>query len=316
MKPIHANQAAPSRELSTARRTAKIRQTLVVVLVLNLCVATAKLAYGLISGSLSMTADGLHSLMDSSANVVGLIGMSIAARPPDPSHPYGHRRFETITALAIAMAMVLAVFQILQEAWQRWQTGAVPEVTAYSFAVMGVTLVINIGVTLWERRRARELRSSILGADAKHTASDVLVSVSVIGGLAGVRLGYPVLDLLLGVAIAAVIAWVAWTIMRDAALTLSDVAAVPVEVVERAARAVPGVRGVHNIRTRGGEGLVWVDLHIQVDPHLRVEEAHDIASAVAARVEEELGQPADVTVHVEPAIERHLRPTRGYRPWR
>jgi cation diffusion facilitator family transporter len=316
MRPVDLDRVPHSRVLSPASRTASIRQTLVVVLLLNLLVALAKLAYGLISGSLSMTADGFHSLMDGSANVVGLIGMSIAARPPDPSHPYGHRRFETITALVIAMAMVLVVVQIVQEAWRRWQTGTVPEVDAFSFAVMGVTLVVNIGVTAWERRRARELESSILRADAKHTAADALVSVSVIGALAGVRLGYPSLDVVLGVLIAVVIAWVAWTIIRDAALVLSDVAAVPVEVVERAALAIAGVQGVHNIRTRGGEGLVWVDLHIQVDPHLRVEDAHDIASAVAARVEEELGQPADVTVHIEPAVERHLRPTRGYRPWR
>jgi cation diffusion facilitator family transporter len=316
MKPVNVDKAPSNRELSTPRRTAKIRQTLLVVFLLNLLVAIAKLSYGLLSGSLSMTADGLNSLMDGAANVVGLIGLAIAARPPDPNHPYGHRRFETITALAIAMAMVLAVVQIVQEAWNRWQAGAAPEVTTFSFAIMGATLLVNVGVTLWERRRARELHSSILGADAKHTAADALVSLSVIGGLAAVQLGFPTADLLLAVAVAGVIAWGAWTIMRDAALTLSDVAAAPVEVIERAARTVPGVRGVHNIRTRGGEGLVWVDLHVQVDPSLRVEQAHEIASAVAARVEEEIGQPSDVTVHIEPATGRHLRPTRGYRPWR
>lgn len=315
MQPVNVDKAPPNRELSTPHRTAKIRQTLLVVLLLNLLVAIAKLSYGLLSGSLSMTADGLNSLMDGAANVVGLIGLAIAARPPDPNHPYGHRRFETITALAIAMAMVLAVVQIVQEAWNRWQAGAVPEVTTFSFAIMGATLLVNLGVTLWERRRAQELHSSILGADAKHTAADALVSLSVIGGLAAVRLGFPTADLVLAIAVAGVIAWGAWTIMRDAALTLSDVAAAPVEVIEHVARTVPGVRGVHNIRTRGGEGLVWVDLHIQVDPNLRVEQAHEIASAVAARVEEELGQPADVTVHIEPATGRHLQPTRGYRPW-
>lgn len=315
MKPVNAGESLPIRDLSTPRRTAKIRQTLLVVFLLNLLVAIAKLSYGLLSGSLSMTADGLNSLMDGAANVVGLIGLAIAARPPDPNHPYGHRRFETITALAIAMAMVLAVVQIVQEAWNRWRAGAAPEVTTLSFAIMGATLLVNVGVTLWERRRGRELQSSILVADAKHTAADALVSLSVIGGLAAVQLGFPTADLVLAITVAGVIAWGAWTIMRDAALTLSDVAAAPVEVIERAARTVPGVRGVHNIRTRGGEGLVWVDLHIQVDPNLRVEQAHEIASAVAARVEEELGQPSDVTVHVEPATGQHLRPTRGYRPW-
>lgn len=314
MQPGASRNRSPSDHVRPANRTVRIKQTLLVVLLLNLLVALAKLAYGLASGSLSMTADGLNSLMDGAANVVGLVGIAIAARPPDPNHPYGHRRFETITALAIAMAMVLAVLQILQEAWNRWQTGTTPDVTPVSFAVMGTTLLVNLGVTTWERRQARALQSSILSADAKHTAADALVSLSVIGGLAAVELGYPTADVVLAVAVAGVIAWGAWTIMRDAALTLSDVAAVPVDVVERAARAVSGVRGVHNVRTRGSEGMVWVDLHIQVDPRLPVEQAHDIASAVAARVEETIGQPADVTVHVEPATAPHLRPTRGYRP--
>ena len=75
---------------------------------------------------------------------------------------------------------------------------------------------------------------------------------------------------------------------------------------------MPGVEGAHAIRSRGGEGLVWVDLHIQVDPDLSVEEGHDIASRVAETVEEQVGRPADVTVHVEPATAYHLQQTRRY----
>jgi len=296
-------------------RSRAIRKTLLTVLVLNLTVAVAKLVVGILTSSLAVLSDGLNSLLDASANVVGLIGMAVASRPPDPEHPYGHRRFEALTALVIAGAMGLLVVQILQEAWHRLQSGARPEVSPLSFAVMGVTLLVNIGVSAWERRRGRELRSPILSADAKHTAADALVSVAVIAGLVAVQLGYPLVDPLLAIGIAGVIGWGAWTIIRDAALTLSDTAVVPVEVIEQAVLAVPGVHGVHNVRTRGGDGLVWVDLHIQVDPDLSVRAAHDIASTVARVVEEAIGQPADVTVHVEPALPEHLRATRGYRAW-
>ncbi|MCX2728307.1 cation diffusion facilitator family transporter [Thermomicrobium sp. 4228-Ro] len=296
-------------------RSRAIRNTLLVVLALNLTVAVAKLVVGLLSGSLAILSDGLNSLLDASANVVGLIGMAVATRPPDPEHPYGHRRFEALTALVIAGAMGLLVVQILQEAWQRLQHAVRPEASGLSFAVMTATLLINIGVSAWERRRGRQLRSPILSADAKHTAADALVSIAVIAGLVAVRLGYPLVDPLLAIGIAGVIGWGAWTIIRDAALTLSDTAAVPVEVIERAVLGVTGVQGVHNVRTRGGDGLVWVDLHIQVDPDLSVRAAHDIASTVARVVEEAIGQPADVTVHVEPALPEHLRATRGYRVW-
>lgn len=296
-------------------RTRAIQHTLRVVLLLNVLVATAKLTVGLLTGSLSILADGLNSLLDASANIVGLIGMAVAARPPDPEHPYGHRRFEALTALIIAGAMGLLVLQIVQEAWRRFHSGQYPEASTLSFVVMAVTLLINIAVSTWERRRGRELRSSILSADAKHTAADALVSIGVLGELVGVRAGYGFLDPLLAVVIAGVIGWGAWSIIRDAALTLSDTAVVPVEVIEQAVRSVAGVHGVHNIRTRGGDGLVWVDLHIQVDPELRVGQAHDIASAAAQAVEAAIGEPADVTVHIEPALPEHLQLTRGHQIW-
>ena len=310
------NQSDHRRELSDGQRTRTIQRVLVTVLVLNLAVALVKLIYGQLSNSLSMTADGLNSLMDGASNVIGLFAIAVAARPPDPNHPYGHRRFETLTSLGIAMFMLLALEQILRETWNHWQTGARPEVTTISFVIMIGTLIVNIGVTIWERRTGNRLRSSVLTADAQHTASNALVSISVIAGLIVTRLGYPQADLFIALIVAAVIAYGAWTIIRDAALTLSDVAAAPASEIERVARSVLGVEGVHNVRTRDGEGVIWVDLHIQVDPELRVDRAHDIASAVAARVERELDVPADVTVHVEPADMAHLGPERGHNPWR
>jgi divalent metal cation (Fe/Co/Zn/Cd) transporter len=114
--------------------------------------------------------------------------------------------------------------------------------------------------------------------------------------------------------IAAAVAWAAWQIIRDAALSLSDVAVYPASEIDRVTRGVIGVQGVHNIRTRGGEGMTWVDMHIQVAPDMQVEDAHDISSNVAARIEEEVGEPTDVTVHIEPATDEHLRPRRNYQP--
>jgi divalent metal cation (Fe/Co/Zn/Cd) transporter len=237
------------------QRTRDIQRVLAGVLVLNVVVAAAKLGYGLYTNSLSMTADGLNSLLDGASNVVGLIGLAVAARPPDPNHPYGHRRFETLTSLAIALFMLLTLFEIVQGSIDRLRHDVTPEVTAISFVVMFSTLVV-----------------------------------------------------------AAVIAWSAWKIVREAALSLSDEAVASTEQIEQAARSVAGVRGIHNIRTRGGEGIIWVDLHIQVDPAMHVDQAHDIASDVAARIEAELGETADVTVHIEPADPTHLRPERGYNP--
>lgn len=296
----------------SSERMDRVRFVLLVILGLNVAVALAKITVGLLIGSLAMSADGAHSLLDGAANVVALVGIAIASRPPDLEHPYGHSRFETLTSLAIAGFMLLALFGILQGAWSRFQSGNAPEITVLAFFVMIATLAINLGVTTWERREAKRLSSSILAADARHTLSDVLVSLSVLASFGLVSIGLEEADLAVSLIIVGVIAWGAWQIVRDATLTLTDTAVETPAEIREAVLAVDGVRGAHAIRSRGGEGLVWVDLHIQVDPSLSVEEGHEIASQVAETVEDQFGRPADVTVHVEPATSHHLQQTRRY----
>src|SRR5439155_15860298 len=131
-------------------RARDIRGVLVLVLALNLLVAAAKLAYGLMTGAISMVADGIHSLMDSSSNVIGLVGTAVAARPPDPGHPYGHRKFEVIAALGITFLLFLACYEILTGSVARLMSSQRPRVTAASFAIMIVTIVINTFVTIYE----------------------------------------------------------------------------------------------------------------------------------------------------------------------
>ena len=122
-----------------------MRRILAVVLVLNLAVAAAKLAVGWMIDSISMLADGFHSLTDSASNVVGLVGISLAARPPDEDHPYGHRKLETLSALFIGGLLAMTAWEVLQSCFERLRTGSVPEVTAASFAVMGVTYTPRCG---------------------------------------------------------------------------------------------------------------------------------------------------------------------------
>jgi cation diffusion facilitator family transporter len=293
-------------------RTRRVRFVLAAVLVLNLLVAIAKLGVGMLAGSLAMIADGLHSLLDGASNVVGLIGVSIAARPADSDHPYGHHRFEMLTTLAIAGFMLLALSEIVDQAWSRLFGGSAPDIGLLAIAVMVVTLAINVGVTLWERREAEQLDSQVLMADSRHTMSDVMVSSSVLVSFVFVRLGFGLADVLVTAVIAGFIAYGAWQIVREALIALSDSAVENADRIRAAAVAVEGVQGAHAIRSRGGGSRYWVDLHIQVDPQLTVDTGHEIASEVAQAVEIRLGRPADVTVHVEPATDHHLNDIRDY----
>ncbi|HEX9733697.1 MAG TPA: cation diffusion facilitator family transporter [Thermoanaerobaculia bacterium] len=276
-----------------------VRRLLAVVLVLNLAVAAAKLVVGWWSGSISMVADGFHSLTDTASNVVGLIGLSLAARPPDADHPYGHRKYETLSALLIGALLAVTAWEVLESCVERLRTGSAPEVTTLSFAVMGVTMAVNAAVSAWERRRGETLQSEILLADATHTASDVYVSAGVILSLAAAGWGYPQVDAVAALAITAVIARAAFQILRRSAGPLLDAAVVPAERIREVALSVPGVESVHKIRTRGQPRDGHADLHVQVRPDLRIDQAHVIGHMVSERLRKELGF-RDVVTHLEP----------------
>ena len=166
----------------------QVRRVLIITLVFNLAVAIGKIVVGTISGALAITADGFHSLIDGSSNVMGLIANRIAQRPPDADHPYGHRRFETLAALFIGGFLILAGWEISKSAVERLRSGSSLEVTPLMFAVLVATLVVNIGVSTYQIRQGKRLRSELLLADAANTRADVFVTLSVIVSMALIAL--------------------------------------------------------------------------------------------------------------------------------
>ena len=175
-------------------RYAEVVRILYRVLYLNLAVAVVKIALGYYTGTVSILSDGFHSLTDSASNVVALVGVSIAQRPPDANHPYGHRKYETMASIGILIFLIIVLVQVLATAVSRFLHGGTPRVYPEGIGIMTVTLAVNIFVVVYEQRAGRRLRSEVLLADARHTRSDVLTSVAVLGALVGVWLGYPILD--------------------------------------------------------------------------------------------------------------------------
>ncbi len=292
--------------ITRSERMREVRRVLWIVLGLNLAVAVAKLAYGLITHSVAMTADGFHSLFDGSSNVIGLLGVALAARPPDEGHPYGHGKYETYASAAIGGMLVFAAWEVGKRAFERLVGGgAPPEVTTLSFVIMVVTMGINLTVTLYERRVGHRVGSDILLADASHTASDILVSAGVIGSLAAVQLGYPLADPIIGLLVALMIVRTAISVLARAEATFSDRARLDATEVCRAIADLDGVLGCHSVRTRGSLSEVFVDLHVEVAPDLSVAEGHVITRAVADRLKERFPKVVDVIVHLCPEGTRH-----------
>jgi len=281
-------------------RLQEIRRILWWILLLNLGVAAAKWAYGVVTHSLGMQADGLHSSFDGLSNVIGLIGIWLTTPPPDANHPYGHKKFEALTAGIIGAFLVLTCLYLLWKAYWSWTLELHPQVTSISFFIMIVTMGVNIFVTRWERQKGTELKSDILTADSYHTASDVLTSCSVLVGLVAIKAGYAFVDPLVAVLIAVVIAWTAFVVLKDVLLSLTDAIRLNPNEVRAAVLSIPGILDCHEIRTRGLTHHVFVDLSIHVDPAWSVEQAHCLATTVEELLIEQFDSVEDVVVHIEP----------------
>lgn len=270
------------------------------MLLLNLMVAAAKITFGIWSGAVSIMSDGFHSLTDSASNVVALVGIQLARQPADDSHPYGHRKFETLASAAIFVFLLLVMVEVVRTSIARLASGGAPTVTPLSFAVMGITLGVNLLVVWYEGRAARRLSSELLAADATHTRSDVLTSLTVIAALAGVAMGYPILDAVAALVVAGFIARAGFEIARSTADILADRVVMNEADLRRAVVSVPGVLGCHNIRTRGTSDHIFLDLHIWMRPDMPLFDAHELSHVVKDRLMAQFPALQDVIIHIEP----------------
>ncbi len=291
-------------KLSSEERYLKIRRVLISVLFLNWGVASAKLFYGWLSRSASMTADGFHSFSDGTSNIIGLIGIWIASRPLDETHPYGHKKYETLTSIGISIFLFLVCFNVVREGILRFLHPIVPEVNAISFLVMGATLAVNLVVMIYEKRRGIALKSDILISDAMHTRADILTSSCVVVTLIGIKFGIPILDPIASLVIAGFIGCAAANILREGSRILSDGVAIPNREIESVVLSIRGVQECHQIRSRGRGDDIHIDLHVLVDPEMDVHRAHHLSYAIENKIKRDFRGVTDVVVHIEPVEKR------------
>lgn len=279
----------------------KIKKVLWIIMFANIAVAVAKIIMGTIINSSSMTADGFHSITDGSSNIIGLIGIGIAAKPIDDDHPYGHRKFETLTGLFIVAMLVFLGFKIVTSAVTKLMNPVKPEVTIESLIMMIITLGINIFVAKYEHRKGVELNSTILISDSMHTRSDIYVTIGVIATLIAVKLGVPpIIDGIASLIVSGFILHAAYEIFKGASSILVDSKAVDTGKIEEIVIAQEGVKGVHKIRSRGTIDDMHIDMHILADSQMNLEETHRLTHKIQDVLRKELNDNVDVIVHLEP----------------
>jgi cation diffusion facilitator family transporter len=294
-QPGHSSAVSKHREPA-------VRNTLILILVLNALVAAVKIVVGIRTNALSVLGASLESALDVLNNVVGIALVRVASQEPDEDHPYGHQKFETLGALAIVGFLSISCFELLREGVRHLVVREHPVFPSLTeLALIAATMFVNVGVVWYERRRARQLNSDFLLADASHTRSDIYVTAAAFASLVLARGGYGAVDALLAIGVALLIAWNGYQIVRHTVPVLVDERGVDAGVLRRVVSAIPKVVDVRTVRSRSiASDVLFAEVTIGVDGATTVEEAHRIADTVEEKITKELGV-AEVLVHVEPA---------------
>lgn len=272
----------------------------------NLVLTLFKLAAGALAHSGAMISDAIHSASDVFSTVVVIVGVRISNRASDRDHPYGHERLECVASIVLATILAVTGLGIGYSAADKIMGGnygqlAVPGVLALVAA--GVSIAVKEAMYWYTRCYAKKLDCGALMADAWHHRSDALSSVGALIGIAGARMGYPILDPAASLAICVFIEKAAYDIFMDAVDKMVDKACddeVEAQLRDCAA-AQEGVLGVDLLRTRVFANKIYVDIEIRVDGDKKLREAHGIAEDVHDAIERTFPRVKHIMVHVNPA---------------
>lgn len=263
----------------------------------------AKLAAYLLTESVSILSSLIDSTTDLMASVVTLLGVRQALRPADRSHRFGHGKAEGLAALAQAAFIGGSAVFLMIEAVRRLIVPSPVGETGVGVAVMLLSIVLTAGLVTFQRYVVRHTGSIAIGADRLHYSGDLLMNTAVITALLLTRYtGVDAVDPLFGIGIAAFLVHGAWGIAQEALAVLMD-RELPQDERDRIAalvRSHPQARGLHDLRTRSSGTGVFIELHLELDPHLNLVQAHDIADEIECQLRTAIAN-AEVLIHQEPA---------------
>lgn len=286
----------------TDRTIGEIKRVTAIGMLLNLVLAAVKLIVGFFSSSQALIADGVHSFSDLATDLAVIIGVRFWSAPPDPSHPYGHAKIETLVTAVIGIALGAVGFAIGWEALATLHSRSTHQMGLPALLIAILSIVSKEVLYQWTRNHADKLHSSALAANAWHHRSDALSSIPVAAAIA-VAYWFPTWDFIdkVGAAIVSVfILYSAWKILKPTLFELSDAAPVDSEAIRRICFSVPGTMSVHAIRARKTGSSAQVDLHLLVVPDMSVLEGHGISTEIRKKLlASELGI-SEAVIHIEP----------------
>lgn len=279
------------------------RKVTIVGAAVNIVLSVVKILAGWLGSSHALIADGIHSLSDLATDAVVLFAAKHGAKGADEEHPYGHGRIETLATVVLGIVLILVAFGIGYDAVRRLfdpQDLLLPGMLALWTAVISV--VAKEALYHYTVAVAKKLRSNLLRANAWHHRSDAVSSIVVVAGVIGSMAGLSYLDAVASVVVAVMVAKIGWDLgwhsvheLVDRGLDQDDI-----EDIRKLIMEVDGVCAMHDLRTRRMGGNVFVDVDVLVDPSLTVSEGHRIGQEVLKRLNNDIDEVIDVTVHIDP----------------
>ena len=282
----------------------QIKSITYIGMVVNIALAVIKIVVGFSATSLALVADGIHSFSDLATDVAVLLGLRFGSKAPDQSHPYGHGRAETFSAVLIALILIMVGSVMIY-----YSTMAIArdEVTSPKIAVL-IAAIVSIAAKEWLYRATKKVaiqsHSAALYANAWHHRSDALSSVAVAIGFISLELGFSHGNQVAAIAVGLMIIWVGIRVISDSLreLTESAVDSDTIEHIKNIINDNSSIRQWHKLRTRMVGREVFLDLHILVDPDLSIAAAHEISENLEQALDEQITRPINITVHIEPDI--------------
>ena len=283
-------------------KDSKTQKLLILSGIVDFLLGIGKLAVGILANSHALIADGIHSLSDLATDIMVWFFNSVGLQEPDDDHPYGHARFETFGTLILGGALILVASLLIYDSLDRLMNIAEVQIPTWP-ALLAATASIIAKEWLYfiTKKRATEIRSNLLVANAWHHRSDSLSSILVLLGVGGAMMGVTWLEMVAAIGVALMIGQIGWSLGKQSMDELVDTALSQADVDElkKTVMAAEGVRGVHNIRTRKMGNDVLLDVHLQVNPAVSVSEGHHIGEWVTRDLLLRFDFLADIIVHID-----------------
>ena len=267
-----------------AVRTAYGNLACLVSVVCNLLLAGGKIAVGVLTGSVAITADGMNNLSDASSNIVSLVGFKLGARPADSEHPYGHARYEYLAGLAVSVMILVIGVELLKESFAKV---LYPTAVAFNWvmvAVLAASILVKLWMSALNKHIGTAIESETLLATAADARNDVITTAAVLAATILTKLtGFDRIDGLMGLGVAAFILYSGAMLVKDTIDPLLGAAPDPelVEHIEKKALSYPGVLGVHDLMIHDyGPGSRLVSFHLEMDAKDDVMHSHDVIDRI------------------------------------